>query len=581
MPLQPGTKVGSHEILALLGQGGMGEVYRARDVKLNRDVAIKVLPAHLANDPERLSRLRREAQILASLNHPHIAHIHGLEDANGVPALVLELVEGSTLADRLAHGALPRSDAIDVARQIADGLEAAHEKGVIHRDLKPANVKITPDGTVKLLDFGLAKAVSEDRSEPDLPTVTSANTEAGVVLGTAAYMSPEQARGRLVDKRTDVWAFGCVLFEMLSGRRPFAGDTLSDTLAGILTREPDWSRLPDDLPTNLTVLLRRCLEKDVKHRLRDIGDARIELDDAKSAPADHIARAQPAAVTRRTAIAALAGAAAGAAATGAWTFGRSTTASPRQLTRFALTMPEGEVHRSSFNSRLGISRTGRLLAFNTVTGAGPRLYVRSLGNLDARLVKEAAGGFAPFFSPDERSLGFIAAAGIRKAALSGGAPLTVCTVQPGFGGATWADDDTIYLVAETPGGLLRVPAGGGQPTELAPIDAAGGDFMFKFPHALPGGKAVLMTVVSAAIDSFDDASIVAVSVHGGKRKVLVEGGTFPRYAAGHLLYARNGAILAVRFDPERLEVTGQPTTVLEGILMSRNTGSANSPPTGS
>jgi len=241
MTLQSGTKVGPHEILALLGQGGMGEVYRARDVKLNRDVAIKVLPEHLGNAPERLARLRREAQVLASLNNPHIAQIHGLEDANGVPALVLELVEGSTLAERIASGSLPLSEAVEVARQIADGLEAAHEKGVIHRDLKPANVKITPDGTVKLLDFGLAKAVSGDRPEPDLSMVTTANTEAGVVLGTAAYMSPEQARGRPVDKRTDIWAFGCVLFEMLSARRPFAGDTLSDTIAGILTREPDWN----------------------------------------------------------------------------------------------------------------------------------------------------------------------------------------------------------------------------------------------------------------------------------------------------------------------------------------------------
>jgi len=309
--------------------------------------------------------------------------------------------------------------------------------------------------------------------------------------------------------------------------------------------------------------------------LRDIGDARIELDGAKGAPADHVTREQPAAVTRRTAIAALAGAAAGAAATGAFTIGRFRTASPRQLTRFALTMPEGEVHRTSFNSRLGISRNGRLLAFNTVTGGAPRLYLRSLEDLDSKLLKEAPGGFAPFFAPDDRWLGFIAASGIRRAALTGGAPLVVCTVQPGFGGATWADDDTIYLVAETPGGLLRVPSAGGQPTELAPIAAASGDFMFKFPHALPGGKAVLLTVASASIDSFDDARIEAVSVDSGKRKVLIEGGTFPRYAAGHLLYARNGALLAVRFDPDRLEVTGQPFTVMEGILMSRDTGQSN------
>jgi serine/threonine-protein kinase len=553
----------------------MGEVYRARDVKLNRDVAIKILPDHLASDPERLARLHREAQVLAALNHPQIAHIHGLEDANGVPALVLELVEGATLAERLSRGPLPLSESIEVARQIADGLEAAHEKGIIHRDLKPANVMITADGTVKLLDFGLAKAVSGNGPEPDLSMVTTANTEAGVVLGTAAYMSPEQARGRPVDKRTDIWAFGCVLFEMLSGRRPFAGETLSDTIAGILTLEPDWKCLPADLPANLKVLLRRCLEKDAKSRLRDIGDARIELDDAKDAPAGLITRDRPTGVTRRTAIATLAGAAAGAAATGALTIGRSRSASGRQLTRFALTMPAGEVHLASFNSRLGISRNGRLLAYNTAP-APPRLYIRSLDDLEPKLIKEAAGGFAPFFSPDDRSIGFISAPlGIRRAALSGGAPQTVCLLQPGFGGATWADDDTIYLVAETPGGLLRVPSSGGQPTEIFPIDAASGDFMFKFPQALPGGKAVLLTVASASIDSFDDASIVAVSVDSRKRKVLIEGGTSPRYAAGHLLYCRNGALLAVRFDPDRLEVTGQPFTAMEGILMSRNTGQAN------
>ena len=580
MTLEPGSKLGPFEILTLLGRGGMGEVYQARDLKLNRDVAIKVLPGHLATDPERLVRLRREAQVLAALNHPHIAHIHGLEDANGVPALVLELVQGSTLAERIASGPLPCSEATRVARQIADGLEAAHEKGIIHRDLKPANIKITLDGTVKLLDFGLAKAFSGDGAELDLSVVTTTGTEAGVVLGTAAYMSPEQARGRPVDKRTDIWAFGCVLFEMLSGRRPFAGDTLSDTIAGILTREPDWNALPTDVPAHIHVLLRRCLEKDSKRRLRDIGDARLELVDGPPAghghreQPGHIDPEQPVAVSRRTAIAALAGAAVGAAATGALTIGRSRSASSRHLTRFALTMPPGEVHLASFSSRLGISRSGRLLAYNT-SPAPTRLYIRSLDDLEPKLIKEAAGGFAPFFSPDDRSIGFMAAQGIRRAALTGGAPQTVCSLQPGFGGATWADDDTIYLVAETPGGLLRVPSSGGPPTELLPIDAASGDFMFKFPQALPGGKAVLLTVTSASIDSFDDASIVAVSVDDRKRRVLIEGGTYPRYAAGHLLYCRNGALLAVRFDPDRLEVTGQPFTAMEGILMSRNTGQAN------
>ncbi len=296
---------------------------------------------------------------------------------------------------------------------------------------------------------------------------------------------------------------------MLSGRRPFAGDTLSDTIAGILTRDPEWVALPAGVPAHIQVLLKRCLEKDAKRRLRDIGDARLELAEVKAAPAGDSPRVQPAAVGRRTAIVALAGAAVGAVATGAFTFSRSRSAARRDLTRFALTMPTGEVHLASFNSRLGISRSGRLVAFNTFTGGPTKIYVRSLENLESRLVKEAAGGYGPIFSPDERSLGFVAASGVRRATLSGGAPLTVCTVQPGFGGATWADDDTIYLVAAASGGLMRVPAAGGTPTELAPIDTANRDFMFKYPHALPGGKAVLLTVVSASIDSFDDASIAA------------------------------------------------------------------------
>jgi hypothetical protein len=579
MTLQAGTKVGSHEILALLGQGGMGEVYRARDLKLNRDVAIKVLPEHLASDSERLTRLRREAQVLASLNNPHIAQIHGLEDANGAPALVLELVEGSTLAERIANGSLPFSEAVDVARQIADGLEAAHEKGIIHRDLKPANVKVMSDGTVKLLDFGLAKAVSGDRPEPDLSMVTTAGTEAGVVLGTASYMSPEQARGRPVDKRTDIWAFGCVLFEMLSGRRPFAGDTLSDTIAGILTRDPDWNALPADLPPNINVLLRRCLEKNAKRRLRDIGDARIELDDAKSAPAKHITQEQPAAVTRRTAISALAGAAAGAAVTGMLAVSRyRNDATPRSLTRFAIPFPGGNVITVGFNKRIAISPDGTYLAINLMPqGNAANIFIRSIGSLEMRPLVEGGRG-VPFFSPDSRWVGYFATDApwrLQKVALSGGGPTTICSTE-NFSGATWAADDMIYFVPAVPGGLARVAAAGGDPAPVVSIDLERGERLFKFPHALPGGTAVLLTVGTVDSESFDDAQIVVISLRTGEKRVLIQGGTSPWYSpTGHVVYARNGSLFAVPFDLNRLEVTGQPAMVLEGVLMSRNTGVAN------
>jgi eukaryotic-like serine/threonine-protein kinase len=575
MALQPGTRLGPYEILALLGRGGMGEVYRARDERLNRHVAIKVLPEHLANDSERLARLRREAQVLAALNHPHIAHIHGLEEANGVPALVLELVEGSTLAERMANGPLPLSEAIEIAKQIADGLEAAHEKGVIHRDLKPANVKITPAGIVKLLDFGLAKAVSGDGVEPDLSMVTAAGTQAGVVLGTAAYMSPEQARGRPVDKRTDVWALGCVLFEMLSGRRPFAGDTLSDTIAGILTQDPDWDALPADMPSTILVLLRRCLEKESKRRLRDIGDARIELDDAKGAPSGNIPREEPTAVTRRTAIAALAGAAVGAVATGAFAIGRyRNDATLRSLTRFAIPLPGASVMTASFNKRVAISPDGTYLACNLTPN---NLVIRSIGALEMKPPVEGARG-VPFFSPDSRWLGYFSSDApwrLQKVALSGGGATTICSTE-NFSGGTWAADDMIYFVPAVPGGLARVAAAGGDPVSVVNVDIDRGERLFKYPHALPGGTAVLLTVGTVDSESFDDAQIVVVSLRTGEKRVLVHGGTSPCYSStGHVVYARNGSLFAVPFDLNRLEVTGQPVMVLEGVLMSRNTGVAN------
>ena len=578
--MTPGRRLGVYEVAAQIGEGGMGQVYRATDTKLKRQVAIKILPPPLAADVDRLARFQREAEVLASLNHPHIAAIYGLEEADGVKAFVMELVEGEDLSQRIARGAIPLAEALPIAKQIAEALEAAHERGIIHRDLKPANIKIARDELVKVLDFGLAKTVTGDGSGPDLSTATMEQTVPGLILGTAAYMSPEQARGRPVDKRTDVWAFGCVLFEMLSGRTTFVGDTVSDTIATILTREPAWDRLPDATPPEVRRLLRRCLQKDPKQRLRDIGDVRIELDEALTGarPDDRAGRQSPV-ITRREAIGAIAGVVAGTATATAFAISRYRGSAPRNLTRFAIVMPEGEFHQASFNSRIGISRDGTRIAFNTVGQGGTiPLYTRSLSDLVSTRIKEVVAGAAAFFSPDGRWLGFFITSptlGMRKLALSGGAPVTICGTG-NFAGATWADDDTIYFVPDMPGGVSSVPAAGGQPKEILKIDAENGERILKFPHALPGGRALLYTVATVDSESFDDAHIAVVSLESGKRKKLVEGATYPRYSpSGHLVYARNGNLLAVRFDPRRLEVTGQPFTVLEGVLMSRNTGVAN------
>jgi hypothetical protein len=442
-------------------------------------------------------------------------------------------------------------------------------------------VKITPDGVVKVLDFGLAKAAAGDQSSPDLtqaPTITMSGTRDGIILGTPAYMSPEQARGKPVDKRTDIWAFGCVLYEMLSGHRTFGGDTISDTIAAIIEREPTWDRLPDRTPPAVRHVLRRCLEKDPRRRLRDIGDARAELEEALVNPAQEDRAPKAAGVTRRAAINTLVGAAAGAAVTGAFAVSRYRgDATPRNLARFAVPLGEGEVVSASFNKVIAISPDGAYLACNVQRQGQPRLLSRPLGELAMKPVAEGARG-VPFFSPDGRWLGYFATDApyrLRKVALSGGAPVTICNSE-NFAGATWAADDTIYFVATTPGGLVRVPAAGGEPAEVLNIDFENGERLHKYPHALPGGAGVLFTIATVDTESFDDAQIAAFSSRTGQRKVLVEGGTHPRYSAsGHLLYGRNGNLLAVRFDPDRLEVTGQPFTVLEGVLMSRNTGVAN------
>jgi serine/threonine protein kinase len=591
MALESGSRLGSYEVRALIGTGGMGEVYRARDLKLNRDVALKVLPDHLARDRERLARLHREAQVLAALNHPHIGQIHGLDDSTGIPALVLELVEGPTLAERIKAGPIPVREALVIARQTAEALEAAHDKGVIHRDLKPANVKLSANGDVKVLDFGLAKPLVSDAPTADLSVVTAQPTDAGIVLGTAAYMSPEQARGLTVDRRTDVWAFGCVLFEMLTGRRAFGGETLSDTVASVLTSEPDWTTLPPAVPATVTQLLRRCLEKDPRRRLRDIGDVRIAIEDASDAPPrESVTLVDHRGVSRRTAIATLGGAAVGATAMSLVTFARRPAVLPRDVMRFPIPLPSGHSMTSTFLSRIALSPDGTHIACNAIVanqvnlerGAGNRngILIRSVNELDWKPLGEGTNPGSPFFSPDSQWVGVVAAAEgqrLRKFALTGGAPATITTFTDSTpSGASWTTNDVIYFVSSTPGGIVRVSSQGGDPVEVCPIDFANGERTHRTPHALPDGRAVLFAVATSESESYDDASIAVFATDTGRRRVLVEGGMYPRYSpSGHVVYGRNGTLFAVPFDVNRLEVTAQPVAVLEGVMMSRNTGVAN------
>jgi Tol biopolymer transport system component len=578
MGLPLGSRLGPYEIHATLGAGGMGVVYQATDSRLGRSVALKIIRPELLASGESQRRFEREARLLASLNHPSIAAIHGIEESNGTTFLVLEYVPGPTLFERLLRGRLPIREAMLVGKQIAEALEAAHAKGIIHRDLKPANIKVTDNYKVKVLDFGLAKsieripamAVTQERDAVSADMSTDVK-----IIGTAPYMSPEQACGKELDSRTDIWSFGCVLYEALTARQVFRGETPTEVLAAVVEREPEWQALPSDTPQALSVLLHRCLRKDVGSRLRDIGDARIELEDLLSGGerADWTER-KPVGLTRRAAIGALAGAAAGAAATSIFAVRRYRGAVPRNLAQFSIAMPEGELLRASFESHVAISPDGSHVAYSA-----DKSYVRALRDLEATKLEGLAGteGDAPFFSPDGRSLGFVLFVPnmrIQRMPLRGGAATNVCLVNS-TAGLTWADDDTIYFASQDPGGILGVPASGGQPKEISTNDFASGERQHRDPCALPGAKALLLTVAQADTETFDDARIGALSLQTGQKRVLVEPGMHPRYSpSGHLVYARNGNLLAVRFDPQRLEVQGQPFTVLEGVLMSRNTGAA-------
>ena len=565
MTLKSGTVLGQYEITGAIGAGGMGEVYQAHDTKLGRDVAIKVLPEAFAHDPDRLARFQREAKMLAALNHPAIATIYGLEQTNGTSYLVMELVSGETLQQRLAReGRSPIEDALGICRQIAEALEAAHEKGIVHRDLKPANVKLTAEGKVKVLDFGLAKAFASGESGNDpsnSPTLSAAGTIQGVILGTAAYMSPEQARGKAVDKRTDVWAFGCVLYELLTGKQAFQGDTVTEILAAVLRGEPDWSTLPAATPTKVRDLLRRCLQKDKALRLRDAGDASIEIQEALATPSVGATVNGPATRAWGQAIVLSLAVLVGAVVVGFSVWNRKPTAppAPRAVTRFTITLPPGQ--QLADVGALALSPDGTLLAYVVSQRGTQQIYLRAMDTLEARPVPATEGAIEPFFSPDSQELGFFAGGKLKKVSVNGGAALPLGDASPLSLGASWGNQGMIVFVPSLTG-LQQVSEAGGTPQPLTRLEK--GEYAHGWPDFLPGSKAVLF-----AAGRPGSSQIAVQSVGTDVRRNLIPGGMQPRYAlSGHLVYAQGGNLLAVPFDPQRLTVTGATVPVVEGVLQS-------------
>jgi Tol biopolymer transport system component len=575
MPLVAGTRLGVYEIGAPLGAGGMGEVYRAHDTKLGRGVAIKVLTEAFAFDPDRIGRFEREAKVLASLNHPYIAALHGMEESGGRHFLVMELVEGETLADRIAGTARGRSapagldvdDALRIARQIAEALEAAHEKGIVHRDLKPANVKITPDDGVKVLDFGLAKAMGPPETGPDSapaglthsPTLTFAGaTQAGMILGTAPYMSPEQAKGRTADNRSDVWAFGCVLYEMLTGRRAFEGDDVSETLASVIKSDPDWRALPQSVPHAIRALIQGCLKKDRKERIGDISTALFLLAQPHAPAPDAAATLRQRPPLWRRAMLVAAGVAIGAAAS-VVLLSRPRPAAPAAVTRFVITLPQGQ-QLTLPRQAVAISPDGTQIAYS----AAGRLYLRLMSDVDTRLIAGADPAVAPEFSPDGQSLLFWAGSMLKRIAVSGGSAVTVCPTSTAPSGITWRQNAILF---GQPGvGVVRVSPAGGQPEVLVPLSFTDG--LAHRPELLPDGDSLLFTIARrvGGADPWDNASIVLQSLKTGQRRTLIERGTDGRYVpTGHIVYAVGGTLFAVPFDLGKRALSGGPVPIVEGV----------------
>ena len=582
MALQTGTRVGIYEVTGKLGEGGMGEVYRAHDTTLDRDVALKVLSEGFTADPDRLARFQREAKVLASLNHPNIGAIHGLESAGEIEALVLELIEGPTLADRIAEGPLSADETVSIASQIADALEAAHEQGIIHRDLKPANVKVRQDGTVKVLDFGLAKAVSADTSGTsgsESPTMSlTGATQMGMVVGTAAYMSPEQATGKAVDKRTDVWAFGVVLYEMLTGHRAFQGPDASHTLAAVLMKEIEWSVLPNNLSGSLERLLRRCLDRDPKQRLRDIGEARIQLENPDTDPTP--VPAPPVSVTtaplqlwQKPMPLALAGVliviTAGLA-------GWSLTASdPVQagLMRFALTTEESETPSyQGLNKDLAVSPDGKQVVYMSAEG-GMHLNLRPIDQLVGAPLRGAETIASPFVSPDNEWVGFTRGSSVEKVSMFGGPPVFLTDSPQVISGADWGLDDQI-IFGTFGAGLFMVPGGGGEPVALTTLNADEGETAHVTPSIVSGRQVILFVIAKGT--PLTTGQLAAVDLETGDITELGLAGVSPHYVpTGHIVYAsEDGSLRGVPFDTSTLEITGNPVPLVEDVVV-KITGASN------
>jgi len=563
----------------------MGEVFRGRDSRLKRDVALKVLPLSAVGDPERRLRFEREAQVLASLNHPSIAHIFGVELAGDSPVIVMEIVEGPTLADRLTRGPLPIDEALAIATHICDGLEAAHERNVIHRDLKPANIKVREDGAIKILDFGLARVVSGDAAvdSADSTTVLGGRTELGMVLGTAAYMSPEQARGRAVDKRVDVWAFGCVLYEMLTGTAVFAGESTTDILAGVVQQDPDWSRLPPSVPARIGELLRRCLQKNPKDRLRDIADARFEIEEARrshgsrSATSVQAAAPPPTAPARRlgSSLVWLAiGALAGAGIFAVWSAIRSRPAAPEWPTRVVISLPPETTVVLTRGSAVALSPDGRQVVFVGRAHDKVQLYLRSLDRFEPHPLAGTDDAANPFFSPDGRWVGFFAEGKLKKVALDGGAPVTIADARAPRG-EVWAPDNTILVTPSNAAAISRVSAQGGKIEPVTTLQT--GQLSHRWPWLLPDGSAILFTIWNDV--GWEPSRIAAQRLDGSAPKIVVENsGGYPRYMRdsdgrrGYLVYARSEGLLAAPFDESQLAVTGQAVPVVDSVITNLSGG---------
>jgi serine/threonine-protein kinase len=556
--LDRGTKLGPYEIVEPIGAGGMGEVYKARDTRLDRIVAIKISAAQFTE------RFEREARAVAALNHPHICTLHDV----GPDYLVMEFVEGPTLGERIAAGPIPVDEALAIARQIAEALEAAHEKGIVHRDLKPANVKFTAGGQVKVLDFGLAKALdTEPAADPrSSPTLTLSGTRAGVVLGTAAYMSPEQARGTTADKRADIWSFGVVLYEMLTGRHLFRGETVSDTLAGVLKTDPDWKALSPDTPASIRRLLRRCLERDRKRRLRDIGDALIEID----WPAEALPPASPRPGIRPRIAWAAAGLSALLAIVVTWGWLRNPTAPPRTVTRWEMTF-------ASLIFSPSLSRDGTRLAYSEFSEGSPRLMLRMMDQLEGTSIPGADFAGNKAFSPDGQWIAYMTGfpVQLKKTPLTGGTQITLCDVptrgQSLSASLTWGDDDTIVFGSSK--GLMRVLAAGGRPQSLTEINPRNGEIAHGDPQFLPGGQTILFTLAESSPNS---SRIAVLDLKTHTYRVVANPGWAGRYVpTGHLVYRRGSTLFAVPFDVRRLAVTGSENPVVEGIGSLSGPGTAD------